>query len=173
MTTWTEIDRLDTPTSGAFDFPSLTLTGYEVIQIICSGITVTTDGTDPRLTFYVSAAEVVTGYRRGTQTATSGGSTLDEGTTSDTSIRLVADDAGFDVGNAAGEAFSSIIVVDAPLSTALYKKAEFQSVFTTPAGSAASTSGVGLMENAGAIDGLKIGGTSNLTAGKVRILGLA
>jgi hypothetical protein len=48
----------------------------------------------------------------------------------------------------------------------------YESVQIGPTGNAIGGHGAGVMENAGAIDGIKIGGTSSLTAGKVRILGL-
>jgi hypothetical protein len=173
VTTWTQIDSLDAPTAGVFDFPSLTLTGYTAIQIVASGVTVTTDGTDPRLTFYVAAAEIVTGYRWGMQSASSGAAGNDDGAPADANIRLCSNDANWDVGNAAGEAFGCVITVDDPLSTALYKKAFWEVAYTGPTGVTITANGGGIMENAGAIDGLKLSGSSNLTAGKVRVLGLA
>lgn len=169
---WTLISSLDTPSSGVFDFPSLTLTGYSVLEIICSGITVTTDGTDPKLTFYVGGSEVVTGYRWADRAVSASLSGIADGQTSSTSILLGSNDAAWDVGNAATESFGARIVVDNPLSTALYKKVTFESWMVSPAGNPLAHDGAGLMENAGAIGGLKISGTSNLTAGKVRILGL-
>lgn len=170
---WTLIASLDTPSSGAFTFTSLTLSSYGVIQIICSGITVTTDGTDVRLTFYVSGSEVVTGYRWGSKSVSSGGTANNDGDTSDPSILLNSNDANWDVGNASTKSLGAIITVDAPASTALHKKAEIEAVMVGPTGNVLINSGVGVMENAGAIDGIKISGSSNLTAGKVRILGLA
>ena len=174
MSTWTEIDRKDAPASNVFDFASLTLTGYIAIQIVCSGITVTTDGTDIKLTFYVSGSEVTSGYRWSNQTVGSNGTTgVDDASTSAAAILLVSDNANNDVGNDTGEGFGCVITVDNPLSSALYKKAGFHCVFTAPTGATFGSTGIGIMENAGAITGLKISGTSNLTAGKVRVLGIA
>ena len=173
MTTWTEIDRLTAPTAGVFDFPSLTLTGYEVIQIVVSGVTVTTDGTDVKLTFYVGGSEIVTGYRWGQQAVASTTGNTEDGDTSDPSILLNSNNATQDTGNAAGEGFACMITVDAPLSTALYKKAEYETVNSRTDSETEVQLGIGLMENAGAIGGLKISGSSSLTAGHVRILGLA
>ena len=172
---WVEIAAADAPASNVFDFPSLTLTGYSVLQVVCSGIRVTTDATDLALQFYVSAALVTTGYRWGNQSLHSSTSLvgLDDGDTSDPSILLCSNNVDWDVGNAAEESFGGVLMVDAPLSTALYKRVEIEAVMAGPAGRLNVVSGIGLMENAGAIDGLKISGSSNLTAGKVRVLGLA
>lgn len=173
MTTWTQIDSKTAPSAGVFDFSSLTLTGYEVIQIVCSGITVTTDGTDVALTFYVGGSEIVTGYRWGQQAVASTTGNVEDGDASDPSILLNSNNATQDTGNAAGESFSCLITVDAPTSTALHKKAEYETVQSRPDSETEAQLGIGLMENAGAINGLKISGSSALTAGHVRILGLA
>lgn len=174
MTTWTTISSLDAPSGGLFDFPSLTLTGYQVLQVVCAGITVTTDGTDVFMRFYVSGSKVTTGYRWGliSERSTGTGNVAD-GDTSAGGILLVSNDVNNDVGNDVGEGFSALIMVDNPLSTALYKKATFQAVSTNNSANVVNHSGEGVMENAGAIDGLSIEGSSNLTAGKVRILGMA
>lgn len=169
---WAIIATLDSPTAGAFDFPSLTLAGYKVLRIHLSAITVTTDGTDPRLTFYVSGSEVTTGYRWITRSvSTSGtGDSASDGAASQ--ILLVASTANFDVGNAATESFSGTVTVNSPVNTSLYKAVHAETFGIGPTGNAIHTSAMGVMDNTGAIDGLKIGGTSNLTAGKVRVLGL-
>lgn len=170
---WDLIDSLDTPTAGAFTFDPLDFTGYSIAQIVLDGITVTTDGTDPRLTFYVAGAEIVTGYRWANSGSLAGGADLDDGDTSDTAISLCSNNAGRDVGNAAGEGYCAIITVDEPLGTSHSKKARWEGVMTTPTGVVLPTIGTGLMGNTGAINGLKLAGTSALTAGKVRILGWA
>ncbi len=173
MTTWTQIDSLDAPTAGVFDFASLTLTGYILLEVIIAGVTVTTDGTDIKLTFYVSGSEITSGYRWGTRSYASGGTAAETGSTSAAGIFLVSTAAGHDVGNDTNEGFGAIVTVDAPTSTALHKKAHSESAFTDGTGAQRATVVSGNMENAGAITGLKISGTSNLIAGRVRILGLA
>jgi hypothetical protein len=172
MTTWTVIDSLDAPASNVFDFPALDFTGYQVAQVVCSGVTVTTDGTDILLTLYVGT-EVVTGYRWGMQTITSNTVLNDDGDTSDPAIALVSNDAGFDVGNPSTTSFGGILTIDNPLSTALYKRVRTEVVFDNASDVLVAMNGGGIMENAGAITGLKISGSSALTAGKVRVLGLA
>jgi hypothetical protein len=173
VTTWTLIDSKDAPASNVFDFPSLTFTGYEVVQVICSGIVVTTDATDIALTLYVASVEITANYRWGMNGVASGGGTVDDGDVSDPAILLTSNNANWDVGNASGEGFDCLIQIDQPLSSTLYKKVGFSTIATGPTGVVYAQQGIGLMENTGAITGLKIAGTSNLTAGKVRILGLA
>jgi hypothetical protein len=168
---WTLIDSLNAPTSGVFDFPSLTLTGYKVLRVELSGITVTTDGTDVRLTFYVGGVEITAGYSWIVRSISTSATANPDSATGAASMLLVGNDANWDVGNASTEALGGVVSVDSPVSTALYKRASFQIYAVGPTGNAPTTMGVGQMDNAGAITGLKIGGTSNLTAGKVRVLG--
>lgn len=174
MAAWDVIATLDAPTSGTFIFTSLTLTGYSILQIRGYGIAVTTDGTDTRVTFYVSSSEVTSGYAWCNQQISSSASPNNDGaSSSQTSGLLVSNDANWDIGNAAGEGGFFVINVDQPGSTSLYKRARLHHVATGPTGNVIHTFGHCLLTNAGAIDGVKIGGTSNLTAGKVRLLGLA
>jgi hypothetical protein len=152
---WAVIDSLNAPSSGVFDFPSLTLTGYKVLRVVISAVTVTTDGTDPRMTFYVGGSEITgTAYRWLTRSVSTSGTGNLDGASGQASGLLMGNDANFDIGNASTKSFSAVVTVNAPTDTAI------------------TVSGVFLMENAGAIDGLKVGGTSNLVAGKVRVLGL-
>lgn len=173
MTTWTQLASLDAPSAGAFDFPSITFTGYSVVQIVMSGITVTSDGTSMLFQFYVSSALVTSaGYRWVVRTAQNAAIVGDAGS-SQTSIGLCSNDAGETVGNDTGEAFNGIITLDNVLSATTSKKMEFEVAMTNPAGSGQFGSGVGVMDGTGAIDGFKLTGSSNLTAGKVRVLGMA
>jgi hypothetical protein len=170
--TWTLVHAVDAPASNIFDIPSLTLTGLKVIEIVVAGVVVATDDSIIRLTFYVGGVEIVTGYRWGGLDISSGASALDDGDASDPSIVLNSDNATWGVGNAASEHFNTSIVVDQPISTALYKRCEIRSAAVAPSGNVVVTSGQGLMENTGAIQGFKIAASSNITAGKVRVLGL-
>lgn len=172
---WVEVDRKTAPASNVFDFASLTLTGYEAIRIACSGITVTTDGTDIKLTFYVGGVEQTgaTTYRWVQGAMSSGGTENADNDTSDPSILLNSNDANWDTGNASTASFSSTIVVDKPLSTSLHKRCSFVSWMLGPTGNVLVQPGSGVMGNTGAIDGLKISGSSNLTAGVVVVYGLA
>lgn len=173
MTTWTQIASLDAPTTGAFDFPSLDFTGYQLVQVVCAGITVTTDGTNLFLRYYVASAEVTTGYRWGMQSISTTPAVNDDGSTSAGGILLVSNDVNWNVGNAAGEGFGGIITIDNPTSTALYKKARFEVAFRGPSNLIAMNGG-GILENTGAVMGLKITEAgAGITAGTVRVLGLA
>lgn len=169
---WTTISSLTAPSSGVFDFPSLSLSGYDLLQIVLSGITVTTDGTDIKLTFYKSGGEVVTGYRWAVMGIASSAGVVDDGDASDPGILLNSDNANWDVGNASTKSFGASVFVPNPNSTALYKMASYQSWIVGPTGSVLHNAGAGVMEDAAAITGIKISGSSNLTAGKVKILGL-
>lgn len=175
MSTWTQITSMDAPSSNVFAMTGLTLSSYSAIQIVCAGITVATDATDIALTFYVSSSEVTSGYRWGIQGighVSGSASALVDGSTSAAGILLVSDNANWDVGNAATEHFGCLIEVDQPTGS-LHKRAKFESILVGPTGGELLEYGVGVMENTGAIDGIKISGTSNLTAGKVRVLGIA
>jgi hypothetical protein len=79
----------------------------------------------------------------------------------------------WDGGNAAAKSFGCTITLPTPLSTALHKRVFAEAWQIGPTGNAIGTHVPGIMANAGAITGIKLAGTSNLTAGKVRILGLA
>jgi len=175
MATWDVVASLDAPSAGVFAFTGLSLSSYKVIEIHGYGITVTTDGTDIKLTFYVASSEVTgSSYQWASwSTQTSGGVTSDS-STGQAAILLCSDNANVDVGNASTAGSGFVCVVDAPGDTTLYKKLHFTQVSTVPStGNSIIAPGCGLMTNAGAIDGIKISGTSSLTAGKVRILGLA
>jgi hypothetical protein len=174
MSGFTLIASLDTPTSGAFTFTSLSLGSYSILRIVCSGITVTTDGTDISMTLYVGGVEQTgaSDYGWGFNGVLTTNSTNIDGIASAANILLTSNDAGWNVGNAAGKAFGSSVYIDRPLSTAFHKRVTYHSWFTTTAVNAASGRGIGVLKKTAAIDGVKIGGSSNLTAGKVRILGL-
>lgn len=171
MSIWTLIDSLDAPVSNVFDFPSLTLTGIEIVQIVICGVRVTTDGTDLRLTAYMGGVEVTASYRWGVQSVSSDATEVDSGDTSDPSMLMQPLTAGWDTGNATGECFNGIVHIDGPLDTAVYKKAEITSLSVSPDGRINSHCGVAILENAAAIEGFKISASSNITGGHVRILG--
>lgn len=172
--TWTSIATLDSPTAGVFTFTSLDLSTYKSLEIRGSAIDVTTDGTDVRFTFYVGGVEITgSAYRWFTSQVSTSGSTNGDSASGVASILLMADTSQWDVGSAAGEGFGCTILVPNPANTALYKRAVYESWQTGPTGNAVATHGGGVMENTGAIDGVKISGTSDLIAGKVRLLGLA
>jgi hypothetical protein len=169
---WAIIDSLNAPSSGTFTFSSLTLTGYKVIRVVCSGVTVTTDATDPGITFYVGGVEQTSNYRWVGKSGSTSGANNPDSANSQASLLLVSNDANWDVGNASTKSFGATITVDDPTNTATYKRAIIETWAVGPTGNAFTACQAGMLENTGAINGLKIKGTSNLTAGKVRILGL-
>lgn len=170
---WAVIATSDAPASNVLALTGLTLTGYLRLCLEMSGITVTTDGTDIRLTFFVSAAEITgTAYQWQVMPVSSSGTTDPDVLTSAANILLTQNNANWDVGNASTKSFSGRVFIDSPASTALYKRTSSHVSATGPTGNVINSQGAGVMQNAGAIDGVKISGTSNLTAGKVRLLGL-
>lgn len=172
MSTLDVIASLDAPTSGAFDLTGLSLSSYKVIQIYGIGITVTTDGTDLKLRFYVGGVEQTSGYQWAMFQTSSGGTNTDDKASSQDAIWLCSDNSGVDVGNAAGKSAGFVCTVDYPGDTALYKKVTFAHTAIAPGNSAIISPGAGLLANAGAIDGIKIFGSSNLLSGYLRLLAL-
>jgi hypothetical protein len=173
VTTWTSIASLDAPTAGIFDFPGLTLTGYQVLEIVASEIIMGTDATHLCLRYSVAAAVVTAGYRwYNIPLEQAGGS--NDGDASDPFIALGGNNTPFLIGNASGESASVIVRIDAPLSTAHWRMASFRATHVSADGTVVATSGGGILETTSALDGFRLLASSgNLTAGKVRILGMA
>lgn len=175
MSTWTVIDRLDAPSGGVFDFPSLTLTGYVKVQIVLCGIQTGTDQTDIQATLYVGGVEQTgaTAHRWTVAGMSQTGSVITDGDTSDPNMRLVSNDVGWDIGNDTSEGYDGILELDEPNSTVHHKRISFESAHTNHNGNFIAGCGVGVLQNAGAINGLKISGSNAFTAGSVILLGLA
>lgn len=167
---WESITSLAGPTAGIFDLPSLNLGPYKAVQLMLSGVTVTTDGTDLRLTMYVGT-EVVGNYHWAVLPNSTGGTANSDSSTSSVAVFLNSITAAWDTGNAAQEAFGATITVDAPTS-ALQKKVSYEAYHVGPTGNAINGKGVGLMENTGAITGFKVAGSSSLLTGRLDLLGL-
>ena len=163
------------PASGACDFSVLTLNTFRRVELFASGVTVTTDDTEPRMTFYVAGSEIVTGYRWAVDVGHSGGTSANTGADDAASFigLCKADATTWGVGNASTEGFDLEMNIWMPGDTALYKMASWRMFHTDPAGLSNRTTGVGVMDNAAAIDGIKLYGDSNLTAGRVKLIGYA
>lgn len=176
MTTWTQIASADSPTSGAFTFTGLSLGSYIALQVVCINLVVDTDGTSIALRFYVSATEQTTSYRwssQGMGHISGVASGTDSGNAAATGILLHPSTAGWTVGNAAGEHFNALIDIDNPNSS-LHKRAIVTSCYINVGSDESMSFGAGLLENTGAIDGIKVYPTANnISTGQVRILGLA
>jgi hypothetical protein len=171
MSEWTEIATANSPSGGEFVFSSLTLTGVVQLLVVCSQVTVTTDGTYMKLGLYIGGSLITSGYRSSQgQIITSGLANTDANNTS--AIWLHSDDSGtWNVGNASGESFGGLIWIDSPLSTAFNKTVRFQTCHITQAVQRSSgCAGGGCLDNTGALEGFKLFGDSALTAGKVRVL---
>jgi hypothetical protein len=169
---WASIDSLDSPASGAFDFPSLSLGSYKVVRLEFINIRVTTDGTDLQLTAYISSAEVTTGYHWAFDpTSTSGSSDADSGVTQ-AAWFLNQNNANWDTGNAAAESFAGRVVIASPASSALHKMINITSIHVGPTGNAITSIGFGYLADTGAIGGFKVKGSSDLVSGRVRIWGM-
>jgi len=173
MAAWDVIATLDSPTAGVFTFTSLSLSGYETLQVRMSDITVTTDGTDVRMTFYVGGVEQTSANLWVYYALQSNVAVNPDSAVSQASMLLCSNDSGYDTGNAALESFAGKVTIWRPTSTALNKLATVECFHINPSSVVIGSFGHTALINAGAIDGIKIGGTSNLTAGKVRILGLS
>jgi hypothetical protein len=167
---WEELGRSSTIASGAITVSGLTLTDMVAIRVLLLGLTVTTDDSTVLLRFLVSGSEVSTGYRWALRrNEPAGGATT--GSTSDSSIQLADVTATQGVGNASTESFGALLTVPGPASS-LFKTARGQSTYLQPDASATSAFVGGLLENTGPITGVKVFGSSDLTAGQVIVLGL-
>lgn len=172
MSAWTSIASLDTPTSGTFTFTGLSLSTFKRIRIELIGITVTTDGTDIGIQTSHGSGFVTTGYIQG-EDAESSSDTANGDQATGLSIGLiVGNDGNWDVGNAATKGAQAQVEIADPGSTSLHKMGCFDTCAQGPTTNVIITIGAFTVANAGAIDGIKVIGTSNITAGKVRIWGM-
>lgn len=165
------VASLDAPSAGTFILSGLTLTEYRKVTLEVVGVTVTTDGTDVRLTFYTSGAEVTSGYDCYMHGRSSGGTSNADSVSGGASMLLVSNDANWDVGNAAAKSLGATIIIDGPGGTSLRKMMRHHTHCIGPTGNMISYHGGGVSNITGALDGFKVGGTSSLTGGRVRLWG--
>jgi hypothetical protein len=167
---WEELARSSTISSGAITVSGLTLTDMVAIRVLLLGLTVTTDDSTVLLRFLVSGSEISTGYRWGLRrNEPAGGATT--GSTSDSSIQLADVTATQGVGNASTESFGATITAFSPAGS-LFKAVRGHASYLQPDASIVSAFVGGLLENTGVITGVKVFGSSDLTAGQVIVLGL-
>jgi hypothetical protein len=166
------VDSLGSPTAGVFDFPSLSLTSYKIVRLELSDITVTSDGTDVGFTFYIGGVEITANYFWSNNSQNSNSSFLNDSASGSAFILLCSNNSGFDTGNAATESFCATVDVHDPTGSA-YRRCSYLSNQISPNPHGTFAVGGGGLANTGDIDGFKVKGTSNLVAGKVRVLGLA
>lgn len=171
---WGEAARVTTLTSGA-----LVLSGYDFSGLICvqfhiSGVTVTSDDTTVSLQFYIDNSLVTSGYRYGHNSRDSAATVgAQEGSTSIASIPLVDTRANRGVGNASTEGMSAVVTLYSPASSTQHKRCFTKSSYIIPAGNAAGiVYGGGQLNNSGAVTGIKVIGSSDLTGGSIIALGV-
>ena len=167
----TVIAALSAPTSNEFNFSGLSLGSYAKVVLILEDVSVTTDDSSLTLTFLVAGTEVTTGYRYDNRTYSSSNSTDSQSSAAAAGILLTDNTANWKIGNGSNKSYSGEVTVFGPGSTAKHKQCRFQSNVIFTSGNMGAIFGGGIMENVGAITGFRIVGSSNITAGKVTLVG--
>lgn len=145
---------------------------YSFVRIFLIGITTGTDDTQVRIQFYVAGTVVTTAYRYGvitTNSATGNGNVFNQ---TGTYIALLDDTAGLALGNASTESFSGIVTIANPSDPVLWTYCTIEGATIIPSGAVCNVRGSGILENAGAVDGIKVLGSSSLTGGKFVAYGM-
>lgn len=166
---WSILATLDTPTAGAFTFTGLSLGSVKRLRVQIWGVTVTNDGTDLGVQYSIGSAFITSGYTFVTHAETSSSSNNPDSATSVASLLLCGNDANWDTGNAATKGVQSDVYISNPGSTSKYKQVSYRTAGQGPTANCVFSTGCGHVANAGAIDGIKVNGTSNLLAGYVRL----
>lgn len=173
MAAWTQIASMVSPAAGYFDFQGLDLTPYEMIEIIASGVKVTSDGTKVFVTFYSAGPTLITSYDYENFILPDGGGLTDESNVGHTSVKLTFDGGStYQVGNAADEFFSCKIQLGNPTASGFKRTCLFAGNFINPAGDGIHTDGGGFINDTAAITGFRLQGSSDLVSGKVAVLGM-
>lgn len=173
MTAWTEIDRLLVPGSGYFDFQDLDLTPYTALEIIGSGITVTSDQSFVKAVFYKGSAVALTDYAYQAFIITDAATFVEESDTAQTEVPLCfADSATYKVGNDTGESIRFSLLLGHPTLASKNKHMLFNGGFINSAGAGCRYDGGAMIKDTNPITGVRISGSSNLVAGKIVLLGL-
>jgi hypothetical protein len=172
---WAEVTRTSTVSAGAISLTGLTLTSYVAVRFVLTGITTGTDDTTVQLRFYVGGSEISTGYTWGGSrgaTVLNGFSETRVNNADDAFALTREGTATGNLGNDVTEALHAVVTLFAPTGS-LYKLAYVDAGYTQAASASAVSSLVGgRLGNTGAIDGIKLYGSSNLTAGTIIVLGL-
>lgn len=173
MTAWTEIERLTAPASGYFDFQALDLAAYSALEIIGSGITVTSDQSLVKAVFYKAGPTALVDYAYHQYVVTTGATFVEESDTAQAEVPLCfADTATYKVGNAAGKSIGFSLLLGHPTLASKNKHMTFIGSFINSAGAGCRFEGGAMIKDTAAITGVRIGGSSDLVAGKVILLGL-
>lgn len=170
---YTVISHKTAPTSDAFDFASIDLTGYADVQLILNGLVVGTDDADILITVDIGGTEIAAAYRIAGYTTSSSAATETATSTSQANISLNDQTTGWGVGNAAGESFAGIACIrNAMISVAKILQAHTTRVF--PSGNSGSEPTAGQLNNTGTLDGLNVTvSTGTLMSGTATLVGIA
>jgi hypothetical protein len=170
---WTLIQHISAPTSNIIDFTGLSLSGYQRAVLLIDGLTVGTDGVSVLLRLSTAATLRTTGYRWRTDSDSSGGTGVTGNSASDTSIRLAdATSSNFGVGNGANKSYAGKLEIS-NLGATLHKLVTIDGASIGPTGNMVRQVGAGILEQTGAIDGIRILlSTGTMTAGKASLYGL-
>ncbi len=171
---WALIASMSAPVSNEFAFTGLSLSTYKEIRIDIAGVTVTTDNTVMNLRLSVAGSEVTANYRYYVRhSSTSGTTPVIRSSASDGEIQFDGSTSAWTVGNAAAFSFNGSIALRNPGSATLYKQGLVSLHYVATTGNAIMAEGPIMMDNAGAITGLRLYGSSALLVGDVRIYGRA
>lgn len=172
MVAWTKLDRLTAPTTGFFDFQGFDFSTYPVLQIIGSGIRVTSDQSTVQCVFYKSGPTALTVYAYHINILPEATTQQEESDTAQTEVPLCSmDSATYKVGNDTAEFLSFKMLLAHPVLSSRFKHLFIESSFVNSAGAACRLDGGAMIKDTAAITGFRIAGSSDLTAGKVWVLG--
>jgi hypothetical protein len=170
---WEEFDRTSTIVSGELTLSGYDLTGVAVVKAILSGVTITTDDSTVAFRLHVGGSEVATGYQVVISAVNSAGTAADVNSTSTTEVPLTEDaDATRKLGNVSTEGLGAEITIYSPGSTSLYKRCMVTGTYGQAGGEVARVRGACELTNTGAVTGITVFGSSDLTAGTLVLLGL-
>ena len=169
---WGEVARQTSISGGKLTISGLDLSGLLVVRLIINGLTVTTDDSPIRLRFHVAGSEVSSSTYQRTDRRVMNGVDQVGGSSGDDHIPLSSVGTSNGVGNAATEAFHSVVTIYDVASTSLYKKSFHRSTYSVPSGDTMTIYGGGALLNTGALTGFTVYASSNLTGGSVIVLGV-
>jgi hypothetical protein len=172
---WEEIGRQTSVSGGKLTLSGLNLVGYSMVQIILSGITTGTNDTFVKMRFMSGGSEISGAgfYKWGDCGIPTSGSRHTASSTEDDAIVLVSKTTNNGLDEASTAALSGRILLDNPGSSVLHKRVGYRIVCAKPDGNQLKSFGAGwLQKDATQIDGIVIFGSSNLTGGKVIVLGI-
>lgn len=169
---WEEFDRTSTITAGELVLSGYDLTGVAVVKAILTGVTITTDDSSVAFRLHVGGSEVATGYQHVLSAGNSAGTSDALNTTTATEVPLTSTTATRMLGNVSTEGLGAEITIYSPGSTSLYKRCMVTGTYGQAGGEVARVRGACELTNTGAVTGITVFGSSDLTAGTLVLLGL-